>query len=167
MEALNWICHKCGQTNTLESKSCWNCRARKPKAEAQNENWVKKQIKAILKEFGVQYFMPSAGEFGKRGVHDFVCCFRGRYLSIEAKSFNKRPEEHQIDFGKAVQAASGVSVVIHRDNLPALRSLLERMSQLPEGPGHGTNWTKYDRKKRRTGNVGKQSGTDPRGSTKS
>ncbi len=33
--------------------------------------------------------MPSANGFGKVGVPDFICCWQGRFLAIEAKAPGK------------------------------------------------------------------------------
>jgi hypothetical protein len=34
--------------------------------------------------------MPAANGFGKVGVPDFICCWRGKFLAIEAKAKGKR-----------------------------------------------------------------------------
>jgi hypothetical protein len=53
------------------------------------EGKVKNDIKKVLNARGVWYFMPSANGFGKVGVPDFICCWEGRFLAIEAKAPGK------------------------------------------------------------------------------
>lgn len=53
------------------------------------EGKVKNDIKKLLNERGIWYFMPSANGFGKVGVPDFICCWGGRFLAIEAKAPGK------------------------------------------------------------------------------
>lgn len=54
------------------------------------EGRVKKAIKDWLIKRGIWYFMPAANGMGKVGVPDFICCWRGRFLAIEAKAPGKR-----------------------------------------------------------------------------
>lgn len=51
-----------------------------------DEKKVKEKIKGVLKKYGVFYFMPFGSLYGKSGVADFICCVRGHFLGIEAKS---------------------------------------------------------------------------------
>lgn len=53
------------------------------------EGKVKNDIKKLLNARGIWYFMPSANGFGKVGVPDFICCWQGRFLAIEAKAPGK------------------------------------------------------------------------------
>ena len=56
------------------------------------EGRVKDAIKKVLNEYNIWYFMPSANGFGKVGVPDFICCWEGRFLGIEAKAKGKREQ---------------------------------------------------------------------------
>lgn len=71
----------------------------------------KKQIKAILKEFGVYVVMPMGSGYGKSGVPDFVCCLNGRFFAIEAKADTKVIQLQQ-DNLDAIVAAGGRSFVV-------------------------------------------------------
>lgn len=53
------------------------------------EGKVKNDIKKVLDKHKIWYFMPSANGFGKVGVPDFICCWQGRFLAIEAKAPGK------------------------------------------------------------------------------
>jgi len=54
------------------------------------EGKVKDAIKKILNKNDIWYFMPAANGFGKVGVPDFICCWGGKFLAIEAKAKGKR-----------------------------------------------------------------------------
>ncbi len=49
---------------------------------------LKKEIKAYLTSVGA-WFDGSVRSYGRRGVPDILCCYRGRFLAIEVK----RPPE--------------------------------------------------------------------------
>jgi hypothetical protein len=50
------------------------------------EGKVKVGIKAYLKAKGVWYCMPMGTGFGSSGVPDFLICYRGHFVAIEAKA---------------------------------------------------------------------------------
>jgi len=54
------------------------------KSEAQ----VKKDITAYLKSLGEDcwYYMPVPNGYGRRGVPDFLGCYKGKFFAIEAKN---------------------------------------------------------------------------------
>ena len=54
------------------------------------EGKVKDDIKKVLNKHNIWYFMPAANGFGKVGVPDFICCWEGNFLAIEAKAKGKR-----------------------------------------------------------------------------
>jgi hypothetical protein len=56
------------------------------------EGRVKEGIKRVLKKYDVWYFMPAANGFGKQGVSDFICCWDGQFLAIEAKAPGKEKD---------------------------------------------------------------------------
>ena len=47
---------------------------------------VKEKIKKILKSYSVWYAMPHGAGYGDAGVPDFLCCYQGKFLAIEAKA---------------------------------------------------------------------------------
>lgn len=75
---------------------------------------VKAAIRRWLKANDVWFCMPIGTGFGTAGVPDFVCCWRGQFLAIEAKAPGKRTnttalQDYQI---AAIHAAGGVAVVV-------------------------------------------------------
>lgn len=78
------------------------------------EGAVKKAIKAWLKSRAVWYVMPVSNGMGVAGVPDFLCCWNGRFLAIEAKAPGKRSnttvlQDRQIE---AIKAANGLALVV-------------------------------------------------------
>lgn len=50
------------------------------------EKQIKEYVRRMLKARQIYYFMPQGGLYGNAGVPDFICCFNGRFVAIEAKS---------------------------------------------------------------------------------
>ena len=103
-----------------------------------NEDWVKKQVKNILNAVGsdLRFFMPSASQFGKAGVHDFVICFCGFYWTIETKAGRNKPTDQQIDFANDVKAAGGISLCVNEFTLDEVKHVIQyvyRHKTLPTG----------------------------------
>jgi hypothetical protein len=88
------------------------------------EGKVKDQVKALLKRLGIWYFMPATGGFGRSGVHDFICCWHGRFIAIETKAPGKigNLTAMQVQADIEVRGAGGLSFVC--DDVSALESVL-------------------------------------------
>jgi hypothetical protein len=94
------------------------------------EGDVKKEVKKILKEWGVFYFMPVGHMYGRQGASDFICCYCGTFLAIEVKKdCRTKATKLQTMFGEAVLASKGVWLVIHDENMSLLTSALKRISR--------------------------------------
>lgn len=89
-----------------------------------NEADVKKQVRKLLKKYGVWYTMPHQAGFSQPGVPDFLCCVRGRFLGIETK-FGKNGttamQDRQI---VEIRAAGGVAMVVNDKGLETFESWL-------------------------------------------
>lgn len=72
------------------------------------EGRVKKQIKEVLKKYGVYYHMPVQNGMGSPTL-DFICCYRGIYLGIEAKAPGKKPTARQELTIKLIRDAGGTA----------------------------------------------------------
>jgi hypothetical protein len=93
------------------------------------EGRVKNAIKAWLKKYHIWYFMPVSNGMGAHGIPDFICCWQGRFVGIEAKAPGKRnnvspKQQVQID---AIQKAGGVAAVV--DNVDQLLGVLEHANK--------------------------------------
>lgn len=77
------------------------------------ESKVKKEIKAVLQEYGIWYFMPQPGPFQIAGVPDFlgILPWDGRFLGIEAKAPGGRATENQKRVCAQINANGGVAII--------------------------------------------------------
>lgn len=92
-----------------------------------DEAWVKKEVKLILKNYKVFFFMPQAGPYGTSGIPDFVCCYKGKFLSIETKARGNKPTALQDAQMAKIRKADGIALVINEHNLRTLIDVLEGM----------------------------------------
>lgn len=91
------------------------------------EERVKRRIKDILKSFGpdLYYFMPRGTAMGTAGVPDFIVCFKGRMIGVEAKATTKnKPTGIQSLNHEKIRRAGGLAIVIHDENIEELTELL-------------------------------------------
>lgn len=86
---------------------------------------VKARIRDLLRAKNIWFCTPIGATYGAGGVPDFICCWCGLFLAIEAKAPRKentvRPlQQMQID---AIRAAGGLAVVV--SDIEQLRSLID------------------------------------------
>lgn len=86
---------------------------------------VKKQVVKILQDYDVYFFYPVTGGYGRSGVPDIVCCFRGRFIGIEVKADARKnpPTDLQLKNLREITEHGGVSLVVDAANLESLRVL--------------------------------------------
>jgi penicillin-binding protein-related factor A (putative recombinase) len=75
------------------------------------EGKVKKQVKALLKQYGAYYHMPVQTGYGAPTL-DFIGCYRGRYFGIETKAPGKKPTPRQELTMAMINEAGGAVFVI-------------------------------------------------------
>jgi len=75
------------------------------------EGTVKRAIKKVLNKHGVYSHMPVQNGMGQRSL-DYVCCFRGLYIAIEAKAPGKKPTEQQFKTMAKIRNAGGYAFVV-------------------------------------------------------
>jgi hypothetical protein len=81
------------------------------------EGKIKKKIDKLLKKYGVWYFKPQAGAFGKSGIPDYICCFYGQFIAIEAKAdYTKKPTALQLKCMEDIEGAWGRAYVVFDDD---------------------------------------------------
>ena len=88
------------------------------------EGIVKKEIIKWLKARGIWYYMPIQNGLGVVGIPDFICCWNGKFLAIEAKAPGKLAnvsanQERRIF---EIRTANGLAVVV--DDVSLLDELL-------------------------------------------
>ena len=89
------------------------------------ESKVKAKLYKVLKEWGVYYFSPVTGGYGRSGVSDIICCYKGRFLAIECKAGKNKPTLLQEAEMEKIRAAQGVAMVINEDNIELLEQILK------------------------------------------
>ena len=94
------------------------------------ESWVKEQIKKILKARGAVYCMPATGGFGKSGVSDFIVCYKGYFIAIEAKAGKGTTTALQDKWLNEVSEAGGISLIINEGNIDEVGFLLDSIDDL-------------------------------------
>lgn len=94
------------------------------------ESKVKGKITKILREAGVSYFFPATGGYGRSGVSDIICCYKGQFIAIEAKATAQlQPTALQRAYLDEVLNADGQALVIHADNVDAVQELLDYIDE--------------------------------------
>lgn len=91
------------------------------------EKKVKDQVVKILKDFGVYYFYASTHGYGRSGVPDIVCCYKGKFVAFECKAGGNKCTLLQLNELDAIRAAGGEAYVIKEDNVDLVRAVLEDM----------------------------------------
>lgn len=104
----------------------------KKKAKPVKESWVKEEIKKLLKEFKVYYFMPMGQMYGRSGIPDFICCFNGLFIGIEAKAGKNPVSDIQAMELSRIHRANGITLVINETNLDSLRTVLMKLNTLAQ-----------------------------------
>ena len=86
---------------------------------------VKSKVVAILKAYGVYYFFPVMSGFGRSGIPDIICCYKGRFLAIECKAGNNTTTPLQDREIADIIEAGGTALVIREDNLHLVEAYLK------------------------------------------
>jgi hypothetical protein len=89
------------------------------------EKKVKDQVVKVLKAFGAYYFFPATHGYGRSGVPDIVCCYKGRFVAFECKAGGNKCTTLQLKEIDAICMAGGEAYVIKEDNVDLVRAVLE------------------------------------------
>jgi hypothetical protein len=88
--------------------------------EGKTKNIIKKYLKKYVDNGSMYYFMPAQGAFSKKGVPDFIICFNGKFLSIEAKADGKKnntSELQNITINKIIRSNGVAEVISNEDEM--------------------------------------------------
>ena len=94
------------------------------------ESKIKKKLVAQLKELGAYYFYPVTGGYGRSGVPDVVCCFKGMFFAFECKAGKNKPTVLQQMNIDEIRANKGIAVVINEDNVDTVYEILTESPSL-------------------------------------
>ena len=78
---------------------------------------VKRKVVDILKGAKAYYFFPATGGYGRSGVPDIVCCWRGMFIGIECKAGKNTPtalQEKELEF---IRKAGGCAFVVNEETV--------------------------------------------------
>ena len=93
------------------------------------ESKVKDKIKAICKERGAYYAMPVMGGMASNGTPDFLICYKGLFIAIEAKAGKGKATPLQLVRLKEINKAGGAAMIINEDSIASLVELLDNIDQ--------------------------------------
>jgi len=81
------------------------------------EGKVKDKIKKILKAHDIYYAMPHGAGYGNAGVPDFLCCWKGKFVAVEAKANGGRTTALQDKNISDIEASGGTAWVVDENNI--------------------------------------------------
>lgn len=93
------------------------------------EQKVKAKVTKLLRAYGIYYFFPATGGFGRSGIPDIICCVNGFFLGIECKAGKNRPTKLQLRELKAIREAGGQAVVINETGIEELETLIVKLKE--------------------------------------
>ena len=93
---------------------------------------VKKQIRAILDGYGAYYAMPIGSGYGNSGVPDFLVCYKGWFIGIEAKAGKGKTTALQDLNLDKIKKAGGLTLIINEFNLQGINALLNTLKDIED-----------------------------------
>lgn len=78
----------------LDSRGFWRAGAAQPPAV---DGW---------------YYMPVSNGMGVHGIPDFICCWKGKFLGIEAKAPGGTPTPNQLRRHEELRAGGGTVLIV-------------------------------------------------------
>ena len=89
------------------------------------EGRVKRKAVAELKKLGMYIFFPATGGFGRSGVPDIVCCYKGKFIGIECKANGTKPTALQQSNLEEIVNNGGISIVVDETSVFNLKQIIE------------------------------------------
>ena len=93
------------------------------------EGKVKAKIKKILTSMGAYYAMPMGTGFGNSGVPDFLVCYRGHFIGVEAKANGGKPTALQLKNLDKIIESGGYAFVIDESNVDGLEIYIKELTK--------------------------------------
>jgi len=89
------------------------------------EGRVKRKAIAELQKLGMYIFFPATGGFGRSGVPDIVCCYKGKFIGIECKAHGNKPTALQQSNLEEIVNNGGIAIVIDETSVFNLKQIIE------------------------------------------
>jgi hypothetical protein len=94
---------------------------------------VKDAVVRVLKEYDCYYFFPATHGFGRSGVPDIICCYKGRFIGIECKAEKGRLTDLQERELQRIRKRAGVAIVAAgNEAADMVRGYLKILSEEPK-----------------------------------
>lgn len=74
---------------------------------------LRKEICAYLASIGAWYVSTNSQGYGRKGIPDILCCYRGRFVAIEVKAGRDKPSPWQLRELGGITTSGGLSVVAY------------------------------------------------------
>lgn len=87
------------------------------------ESKLQKRIQNYLTSIGAYEFKVHGEIFMRAGIPDIICCYKGRFIGIEAKEPGNYPSELQLAHGRKIVKAGGIFGVCY--SLEEAKKLIE------------------------------------------
>ena len=91
------------------------------------ESKVKDKIKAICKSRGAYYAMPVMGGMASNGTPDFLICYKGRFVAVEAKAGKGKATPLQLVRLKEISKANGMALIVNENSIEAFVDVLDNI----------------------------------------
>ena len=89
------------------------------------EGRVKRKAVAELQKLGMYIFFPATGGFGRSGVPDIVCCYKGKFIGIECKANGNKPTALQQSNLEEIVRNGGIAIVVDETSVFNLKQIIE------------------------------------------
>jgi Holliday junction resolvase len=89
------------------------------------EGKVKRKAIAELQKLGMYVFFPATGGFGRSGIPDIVCCYKGKFIGIECKAHGNKPTALQQSNLEEIVNNGGIAIVIDETSVFNLKQIIE------------------------------------------
>ena len=91
------------------------------------EGRVKRKAIVELQKLGMYIFFPATGGFGRSGIPDIVCCYKGKFIGIECKANGKKPTALQQSNLEEIVNNGGIAIVIDETSVFNLKQIIEEI----------------------------------------
>ena len=89
------------------------------------EGRVKRKAVVELQKLGMYIFFPATGGFGRSGIPDIVCCYKGKFIGIECKAHGNKPTALQQSNLEEIVNNGGIAIVIDETSVFNLKQIIE------------------------------------------
>lgn len=97
------------------------------------EGRVKAAVRKLLDAADVYYFSPAANGYGRVGIPDIICCYRGLFIAIECKAGKGKTTTLQDREIASIEDRGGIALIINEDNYDDVTDALTALDERERG----------------------------------